>query len=194
MKIIGLAGTFASGKDTVGELLSEKHGFMHVSTGDILRAEKKKQYGDTPESLLLRNDPFAMKLREERGPGVLVELAYDEYKDHEKEYPGGLVASGIRSIGEAEMIHKLGGMLIFVDADAKIRYDRAFSRKRDDNDVTVTFDDFQKSEKAESENPRKEKTAIDIPEMKRMANLVITNNGNSIPAFKKHVEETLGIT
>ena len=193
MKIIGLAGTFASGKDTVGELLADKHGFMHVSTGDMLRAEKKKKFGDSPEALLVRNDPFAMKLREERGPGVLVELAYDEYKKQEKEFPGGLVASGIRSIGEAEMIHKLGGMLIFVDADAQIRYDRAFSRKRDDNDVTVTFKEFQESEKAESDNPQKQKTAIDIPEMKKMANLVIMNNGNSIPAFVKHVEETLGI-
>ena len=91
------------------------------------------------------------------------------------------------------MIHKLGGMLIFVDADAQIRYDRAFSRKRDDNDVTVTFKEFQESEKAESDNPQKQKTAIDIPEMKKMANLVIMNNGNSIPAFVKHVEETLGI-
>ncbi len=193
MKIIGLAGTFASGKDTVGELLSQKHGFMHVSTGDILRAEKKKQYGDSPKALLVRNDPFAMALRKEKGPGALVELAYDEYRKNEKQYPGGLVASGIRSIGEAEMIQKLGGMLIFVDADAKIRYNRAFSRKRDDNDVTVSFDDFLASEKAESDNPTKDKTAIDIPEMKKMANVVIMNNGNSIPAFKKEVEETLGI-
>jgi dephospho-CoA kinase len=193
VKIIGLAGTFASGKDTVGELLSQKHGFMHVSTGDILRAEKKKQYGDSPKALLVRNDPFAMALRKEKGPGALVELAYDEYRKNEKQYPGGLVASGIRSIGEAEMIQKLGGMLIFVDADAKIRYNRAFSRKRDDNDVTVSFDDFLASEKAESDNPTKDKTAIDIPEMKKMANVVIMNNGNSIPAFKKEVEETLGI-
>ena len=193
MKIIGLAGTFASGKDTVGQLLSEKYGFMHVSTGDILRAEKKKKYGDSSKSLLVRNDPFAMALRKEKGAGALVELAYEQYQKLEKQYPGGLVASGIRSIGEAEMIHKLGGMLIFVDADSKIRYERAFSRKRDDNDVTVTYKDFIESESAESNNPTKDKTAIDIPEMKKMANLVIMNNGNSIPAFKKEVEETLGI-
>jgi dephospho-CoA kinase len=193
VKIIGLAGTFASGKDTVGELLSEEYGFMHVSTGDILRAEKKKKYGDSPKALLVRNDPFAMALRKEKGPGALVELAYDEYSKQEAKYPGGLVASGIRSIGEAHMIHKLGGILIFVDADAKIRYNRAFSRKRDDNDVAVTFDDFLASEKAESDNPTKDKTAIDIPEMKKMANLVIMNNGNSIPAFKKEVAEILGI-
>ena len=193
MKIIGLAGTFASGKDTVGQLLSEKYGFMHVSTGDILRAEKKKKYGNSPKSLLVRNDPFAMALRKEKGAGALVELAYEQYQKLEKQYPGGLVASGIRSIGEAEMIHKLGGMLIFVDADSKIRYERAFSRKRDDNDVTVTYKDFIESESAESNNPTKDKTAIDIPEMKKMANLVIMNNGNSIPAFKKEVEESLGI-
>jgi len=193
VKIIGLSGTFASGKDTVGELLSEKYGFMHVSTGDILRAEKKKKYGNSPKALLVRNDPFAMALRKEKGPGALVELAYDEYSKQESKYPGGLVASGIRSIGEAHMIHKLGGILIFVDADARIRYDRAFIRKRDDYDVTVSFQDFLASERAESDNPTKDKAAIDIPEMKKMANLVIMNNGNSIPAFKKEVAETLGI-
>ena len=35
--IIGLAGTFASGKDSLARALEEKFGICHISTGDIVR-------------------------------------------------------------------------------------------------------------------------------------------------------------
>jgi len=191
MKIIGLAGTLASGKDVVAELLAEKHGFLHVSTGDMLRAEKKHVFGNSPEALLKRNDPFANKLRETRGPGVLVELAYKEYQHSKDKFPGGLVASGIRSIGEAEKIKELGGTLIFVDADRKIRYERAFARKRDVNDSSATFDEFVAMERSESPKDNEDKSIINLLALNKIADIHLENNGNDISGFEEYVQDRL---
>lgn len=192
MKIIGLAGTLASGKDTVGELLAEKYGYFHVSTSDMLRTEKKRVFGDSPQALLMRNDPFANNLRETRGPGILVELAEEEYKKVANKYPGGLIASGIRSIGEAEMIKKLGGKIIFVDADSRIRYKRIAGRNRDANDHSVSYEEFMEMERSESDVDPNDLTIQNIPAMKERADIFLDNNGNDIEAFKKYAEKKLG--
>ena len=191
MKIFGLAGTLASGKDTVANLLAEKHGFLHVSTSDMLRAEKKRVFGDSPEALLQRNDPYANKLRETKGPGVLVLLAKEEYERNKSKYPGGLVASGIRSIGEAEEIKKMGGKIIFVDADSKVRYGRISGRNRDSNDSSVSYDEFMAMERSESEVDPDDKTIQNIPAMKDRADIFLENNGNDIEAFKNEAEKAL---
>jgi len=191
MRIIGLSGTLASGKDVVAELLAEKHGFLHVSTGDMLRAEKKRVFGNSPEAQLKRNDPFANKLRETKGPGVLVELAYKKYQHNKDKFPSGLVASGIRSIGEAEKIKELGGIIVFVDADRKTRYERAFARKRDTNDSSASFDEFVAMERSESPKDNEDKSIINLSVLNKIADIHLENNGSDISVFEKYVESQL---
>lgn len=181
----------ASGKDTVGQTLADKHGFLHVSTSDMLRAAKKKAFGDGPEALLTRNDPFANELRRTKGPGVLVELAIQEQKSRKNEFPGGVVASGIRSIGEAEAIHKAGGVIIFVDADSMVRYNRTISRKRDANEKQATYEDFMAMEQSERPDTNQDKTVQNLNAMKQMADIQILNNGNDMKAFMVEVEKIL---
>jgi len=189
--IVGLAGTLASGKDTVAVLLTQNHEFLSVSTSDILRAAKKKAFGDSPQALLLRNDPFANELRARRGAGVLVELAYDEYQNKKNKYPGGLVVSGLRSIGEAEELKELGGVLIFVDADVKIRYQRAQSRNRDNIDSQVSFEDFVAMEMRESPVDSKDKVVQNLSALREMADLRLENNWANIEDFKRYTEKSL---
>ncbi len=189
--IIGLAGTLGAGKDTVGHLLANMHGFLHVSTSDMLRAAKKKSFGDTPEALLLRNDPFANELRATKGPGVLVELAIEEYISRQDDFSGGLVASGIRSIGEVESIHEAKGVMVFVDADPKVRFQRTSSRKRDANEHKITFQEFLDAEQTERPSSNEDKTVQNLNAMKDMADIVIENNGNDIASFEKEVETIL---
>lgn len=189
--ILGLAGTLGSGKDTVGVLLAEKYGFLHVSTSDMLRAAKRKKFGDTPRALLLRNDPFANDLRATKGPGVLVDLAIEEYTQRANEFPGGLVASAIRSIGEVESIHNAGGVMIFVDADPKVRYDRTISRQRDANEHDKSFEEFMAQEQSERPADNSDKTIQNLTAMKEMADIVLANNGNDLEAFRADVEKAL---
>lgn len=186
--VIGVAGTMLSGKDSLSDYLVDQYGFAHASTGDMLRAEKKRVFGDTPEAVLLRNDPFANNLRAERGAGVLVELAYQEFM---KNGGGvGLVISGIRSIGEAEELKKIGGKFIFVDSDPKIRYERGHSRKRDHLD-TMSYEEFLDMEASESDGlDQKDKTVQNLPAMKRVADVVI-NNDNNLERFLDEADRVI---
>jgi dephospho-CoA kinase len=171
--IIGIAGTLSSGKDTIAKYLEENKGFLHPSTSDMLRAEKKRVFGDSPEALLVRNDPYANKLRIERGAGFLIEMAYAEFLSSNRP---GLVISGIRAIGEVEKLREIGGKFIFVDADPKKRYERAQSRARDIQDK-MSFDDFMAQEASESDGiDQTDKNVQNLPAMKRMADVVLYNN------------------
>ena len=66
IRIMGLAGTFASGKDTLADYLVAHKNFYHVSTGDIIREESMKLHGST-DRVYLRE--VANQMRSERGPG-----------------------------------------------------------------------------------------------------------------------------
>lgn len=171
--VVGIAGTLLSGKDTLANFLETQQGFLHMSTSDMLRAEKKRVYGDSPEALLTRGDPFANNLRKERGAGILVELAYKELI---KTKQSKIVISGIRSIGEVEKLHELGGKLFYIDADAKLRYQRAADRNRDIQD-NQTFEEFVAQESVETENiDPADKNIQNLPAMKQLADHVLYNN------------------
>lgn len=187
-KIIGIAGTLSSGKDTLAEYLENQKGFFHRSTSDMLRAEKKRIYGDSPEALLRRGDPFANNLRKEKGPGVLVELAYEDFLKSNSE---NLVVSGVRSIGEVEKLHEFGGILVFVDANAKVRFNRATGRGRDEQDQQ-TQEEFLAQEAIESKNlDPNDKTIQNLPAMKRLADVTLINEG-TLEEFLAKADQVIG--
>ncbi len=177
--IVGIAGTILSGKDSLSNHLVDEYGFAHASTSNMLREEKKRVYGDTPEAIMVRNDPFANNLRAERGAGVLIELAYEEFL---KSQNPGLVISGIRTVGEVEKLKEIGGKFIYVDADPKIRYERGHSRQRDQQD-TMTFEEFLAQEASEHEGmDQSDKSVINLPAIKKIADVVIYND-NDLETF-----------
>lgn len=188
--IIGLAGTLNAGKDSLANILAEKHGFLHVSTSDMIRQMKRMEYGDSPKAALGRNDPYIHKLRTERGPGFLIDVIYDDWQADKEKYPGGVIASGIRAIGEAERIHDLGGLIVFVDADPKVRYERSQKRLRDEHDQK-TLEEFIASERSEIEVDPNDKAVQNLKAMKDMADIVIYNDGNSIETFQNEAEKAL---
>jgi len=189
--IFGLAGTLNAGKDSLGNWLEEQHGFLHVSTSDMIRKMKRDAYGDGPESLLTRNDPFINNLRSERGPGFLIDAVYEDWLKVKDQYPGGCIASGVRAIGEEERIHELGGKLIFVDADPSIRYERAMKRARDANEIGRTFEEFMATERSEIDVEQTDKNISNLAAMKRTADIVIENNASSLEEFIAQAKITL---
>ena len=181
---IGLSGTLNAGKDSLAERLAEKHGFLHMSTSNMIRAMKKQQFGDSPLALLTRNDPYINKLRSERGPGFLVNEVHNLWEQNKAKYPGGFVASALRAIGEAAAIEQLGGIMIFVNADPKIRYARSQLRNRDATETGKTFEEFMKSERSEIDVDPSDKSVQNLVAMENMADLVVLNNGNNIEDFQ----------
>ncbi len=182
---IGLAGTLNAGKDSLGEILATDHKFLHISTSDMIRLMKKQEFGDTPQALLTRNDPFINTLRAQRGPGFLVQAVHDEWLAKSSDYPAGYVASAIRAVGEAEKVEELGGIIIFVDADPRVRYERSLARGRDANEKGKSFEEFMATERSEVDVNPDDKSGPNLGAMKKMADLVIENDQNNIEEFQR---------
>ncbi len=145
-KIIGLAGTFSSGKDSLARFLEEKFSIKHISTSDIVREFAQEKYGSIERPVLYKT---ANELREERGAGILSQIAIERYESYKQKYPGGVCISGFRAWAEAKVIKDKGGMIVFTDAPAKARYSRSIARARD-NEKLNTFEEFLEREAKEN--------------------------------------------
>lgn len=142
--IVGVSGSFGSGKDILGVYLADKYGFMNISTGDIVREIAQEQRGSIERPVL---HEVANELRHKYGGGVLVERAIDRYHNSIRTYAGATI-TGIRSLGEAKAIKALGGQLVFVDAPFDIRYNRMVERQRD-AETQITLEEFRAREESE---------------------------------------------
>lgn len=136
-QLIGISGTFASGKDTVAKFLVQDFGFTHVSSSNIVRKVAMKKYGSIERPVLAKT---ATELRYAQGAGALVLEALKA--------PRPLVITGIRTLGEAKTLKAAGGTLLFVDAPVELRYERVKSRKRD-SETQLTLDEFKANEAKE---------------------------------------------
>lgn len=174
--IIGLAGTFASGKDTLAHYLVQHYNYLHVSTSDMVRQEALKERGSIERPVL---HEVADNLRHTHGAGVMVDLAIKlfEAKLAEREDYKGLVVSGLRSLGEAKAIKAAGGTLVFTDAPIEIRYQRMVSRQRD-AETKLTLDEFKAQEAKELEAVEDSDEAFNILGIRDMADVRLTNDAD----------------
>lgn len=184
-QIIGVAGTNGAGKDSIGEMLAERHGWLYVSVSDILRLGLEEQ-GLPIERHNLRD--LSAAWRREGGLGVLIDKALEVFKDAGGKHQGLAIAS-LRNPGEADRIHELGGKVVWVDADPKIRYERIVSRLRSDED-RKTYGEFLAEEQAEMQHSGDEAT-LSISAVKSLADIPLENNGNNLEAFKDAAEKVL---
>lgn len=184
MKLIGIGGTNGSGKDTVSKFLAD-HNYLFVSVSDLLRDEAKRR-GLALEREILRS--ISAEWRREFGLGVLVDRAVELYKKQTDKYDG-VVATPMRNVGEAKRIHELGGRLIWVDADPKIRYDRIRQRNRSAED-DKSYEQFLLEEQEEMHQTGDEAT-LDSAGVKEISDIFIENNFNDIESFEREISQKL---
>lgn len=189
VKLFGLGGSNASGKDTVGVMLAERHGYLFVSATDILRDEARKR-GLPVEREVLRT--ISAEWRRARGLGVLIDIALELFNAEPGKYKGLAVAS-LRNGGEAKRVHELGGLVVWVDADPKVRYQRVVlaNRGRTEED-SKTFEQFIAEEEAEMWAEGKSEFELSLVHIKESADINLLNNGNDIEAFKDDAEAEIG--
>lgn len=161
-QLIGIAGSFASGKDTIAHRLVDDFGFTHVSTGDMVR-EIALRERDSIERPVLHE--VADQHRKRDGAGVFVR--------HALQKPRPLVITGIRSLGEAKELKNHGGVLLFVDAPSEVRYERMRSRNRD-AEVGLTLEQFQANE-AEEWHQGETDADFNLRDIKTMADVTVEN-------------------
>lgn len=192
-KIIGLAGTNGSGKDTVGHMLAERHNYLFVSVTDIMREELKRR-GLPPAREHMRD--LSAEWRREFGLGVLVTRAVELFKKAGDKYAGVVMAS-LRNPYEADEIHKLGGTMVWVDADPKVRYERiqasAAARGADRAvDDQKTFEQFLADEQAEMHRQAgADEATLNMAAVKEKSDIFLENNSSDIEVFKASAEAAL---
>ena len=191
-KVIGVSGTNGSGKDTVMQLLRNKHGYLFVSATDLLTAELELRGEPTDR---LHKAALSAEWRRQHGMGVIVQKAYESWQRQASLYPGGVVVGSLRHPGEADSIHELDGQVIWVDADAKLRYERiqanAAERGRKIEDA-ISFEQFQADEAREM-HPTGDDATLNMSAVKERCDIFLNNGGDQIDSFKASVEAALGL-
>ena len=136
-ELIGVSGTFGSGKDLLAEILASNYGYTHVSTSDLVREVAMRERGSIERPVLKE---VANECRQKFGGGYFVEQGLRQSRP--------LVISGIRSLGEMKALKQAGGVMVFVDAPFEVRYDRMVERSRDGESL-ISHEEFRERESRE---------------------------------------------
>lgn len=178
-RIVGVAGTNASGKDTLGHLLAER-GYHTISLSDILRHDLDEQgLPHTRENLSHQSK----KIRDAHGDGAMSKRAIDLHHDKD-----GLCITSIRAPGEAEMIQQHGGVIIWIDADRRVRYERIMRAHRGRLEDQVTFEQFAEQEDAEM-TPSEQGGGLNMGGVKALADVHIDNTFETVEEYSQHLIE-----
>lgn len=176
VKLIGLAGTAGAGKDTAANLLCTMFNMQNLSTSEALRTITRYMYNEPSTYNPVRDQLFQVGtyIRTEINPSTLVKLCILQAEVLRLERA---IITGLRSVGEAEAIRAAGGIIVAVDAEAHIRYDRMFARARD-ADAQKSLEEFLEQDRIENRGVSDSGAGRGIQAIIDGADVVIMNNGS----------------
>jgi dephospho-CoA kinase len=148
--------------------LIEKKGFAHYSVRAFLIEEiKKRNLPIDRDSMHLVGDD----LRSTYHPAYLIEQLYLQSVSQGQN----AIIESIRAVGEVELLQqKPDFILLAVDADQRLRYERAMARGNESDHVD--FEKFKNQEEAEMHNT--DPTQMNIAKCMEMANFTVRNDGD----------------
>jgi dephospho-CoA kinase len=177
--ILGLAGSFGAGKGTVVDYLVDSKGFKHYSASGYITEEivRRGLPVDRDSMIEVSNDLRAM-----HGPASIIDALYERAQKE----GGDAIIESLRAVAEVRRIKELGGTVIGVDAEPRLRYDRAFARGSEKDNVP--YEKWLEQEQAESnaDDPTKQYIFGALKE----ADYLVMNNGSLKELFEQ-VDEVL---
>lgn len=165
--IIGITGTDGAGKGVVVDYLVKEKGFAHYSARALFIEEIERQGIESNRSNMRI---VANELRLKHGNDFLVRHYLDRVR---KTGDKKVIIESLRAVAEAELLKKSGGVLIAVDADQEVRFERV-QKRRSDSDK-VSFEEFAKHEALEMNDP--DPHGMQKEKVIEMADYTILNNG-----------------
>lgn len=190
MKLIGVGGTNGSGKDILSEFLADDYGWQFISVSrDLIIPELKRR--NLP---LERADMAALTAEWNRTirMGAVVDKAFEKHQTDSRDHKfGGLVISSLRHPAEADRVRQLDGLVVWIDADPEVRYQRIYSRGQGDKDKK-SYEEFLAEERREMSHSGDEAT-LNLLGVKERADIFITNDTNDLEQFKQAARQALGL-
>jgi dephospho-CoA kinase len=162
--IVGLTGSFGAGKGFVADYLVNEKEFAHFSARTFIIGELERRGLEVNRDTMTT---VANDLRATHGPTYIFEQLVQMAKDH----GGDVVIESIRAVAEAKYIKEQGGVVLGIDADPQVRYERIV--KRGSETDHVTFEEWRAQELRES-NPD-DPTKQDIFGALKLSDVIIMN-------------------
>ncbi|HNW71466.1 MAG TPA: AAA family ATPase [Candidatus Paceibacterota bacterium] len=170
--IIGLVGSLASGKETIKKYLVEKNNAKDCKFSSILRDVLNRLSVPISRENLQK---VSTVLRENFGEDLLASAIATDASKLDADI---VVIDGVRRFTDIEHLKDLPNfVLVKIDADPKLRYERMKLRNENVGDDKKTFEEFMKDHEAEADKQ--------IPEVMKTAKYEIINNGSFEDLYKQ---------
>jgi len=170
--IIGLVGPLASGKGIVKKYLEDRYGAISYKFSDILRDILNRLHLPASRENLQN---LSTNLRATFGNDILAKVIAHDAKKENKNL---VVIDGVRRLADiSPLINDPNFILVALDADLKIRYERMVLRNENPGDATKTLMDFSKDCEQEADKF--------IPETMAQANYHLDNNHDLAHLYKQ---------
>ena len=180
MLIIGITGTLGAGKGTIVEYLVKEKGFVHFSVRGFLIEEIERQ------GLTVNRDSMVLvanKLRADHSPSYIIDQLYEQALLT----GANCIIESIRTPGEVESLREKGNFLLLaVDADPMLRYDRIVMRNSETDRISFTTFVENEEREMQSNDPNKQ----NIGKCIEQADIIFYNN-SSVPELYKKLESEL---
>lgn len=166
--LLGITGTDGAGKGVVVDYLVQQKGFVHYSARAMLRAALERQgRAATRHNLRLMGN----ELRSAHGNDYLVRYYLTQYQ---ADQPAHAIIESIRAVAEVETLKSNGGVLLAIDADQHLRYERIQARKSSSDQIPFT--EFVEHEALEMNDP--DPHGMQKAQVIAAADYTILNNGS----------------
>jgi len=163
--IFGFSGLLSSGKGTVVKYLEEKHGAKGYRFSSMIRYVLDRFYlPHTRENMVLASEA----LREKFGDDILSKTMAEDVKKDNTEL---IIVDGVRRLSDIKFLMLLPNfVLVKIETDYKIRYERLIKRGENSDDNSKTYEQFLAD--------HQKSTEITIPEVMEKATETINNDGS----------------
>jgi len=170
--ILGLVGSLASGKETTKKYLAENYKAKDCKFSSILRDVLNRAAIPVSRENLQK---LSTVLRANFGEDLLARAIAADASKLDADV---VVIDGVRRFTDIEHLKDLPNfILVKIDADPKIRYERMKLRNENDGDNKKTFKEFLKDHEAEADKQ--------IPEVMKTAKYFIENSGSFEDLYKQ---------